>query len=148
MAVNRFGHTANSPRAHITNIPAMECFRDIGLETECIEQGSSQQYLLNTRWTHTVLGEEYCRVWAWGNDPARKVSNDGCHVLNCSRIMNWSVLANFWTFLKCTWNRFSSKMHVYMASKSVSTQNSSVLNKRPTMLRQSFTIVLTTTNTQ
>ncbi|KAF4334390.1 monooxygenase FAD-binding [Fusarium beomiforme] len=65
--------TANTPRAHITNMAAMECFRDIGLERE-IEQVSMKghDYMVHTRWCHSMAGQEYGRVFSWGNDPSRK----------------------------------------------------------------------------
>jgi len=29
--------------------------------------------MLHTRWSNSFAGEEYCRIYSWGNDPARKV---------------------------------------------------------------------------
>lgn len=29
--------------------------------------------MLHTRWCHSMAGEEYARVYSWGNDPVRKV---------------------------------------------------------------------------
>ena len=64
---------AKTPRAHITNVAALECLRDIDLEKKCADVATPQSAMLHTRWVESFLGEEYCRLWSWGNDPARKV---------------------------------------------------------------------------
>ncbi|TPX13400.1 uncharacterized protein E0L32_006130 [Thyridium curvatum] len=64
--------TADTPRAHITNMAAQECLRDIGLDQE-VEQVSSQGHcMVHTRWCHSMAGVEYARLFSWGNDPQRK----------------------------------------------------------------------------
>ncbi|KAE8387116.1 FAD binding domain-containing protein [Aspergillus alliaceus] len=65
--------TADTPRAHITNMAALECLRDIGLERE-IEKVAcgGEEHMVHTRWCHSMAGEEYARVYSWGNDPERK----------------------------------------------------------------------------
>jgi hypothetical protein len=73
MMVSRSEGTATTPRAHITNVAALECLRDVGLETECKEQATPSEYIRSTRWAESLLGREYGRVYAWGHDPARKV---------------------------------------------------------------------------
>lgn len=65
--------TANTPRAHITNMAALECLRDIGLDQEINKVASSgDQHMVHTRWCHSMAGEEYARIHSWGNDPKRK----------------------------------------------------------------------------
>lgn len=65
--------TANTPRAHITNMAALECLRDIGLEQEINQVAcSGDQHMVHTRWCHSMAGEEYARIHSWGNDPKRK----------------------------------------------------------------------------
>ncbi|CAK7227591.1 hypothetical protein SCUCBS95973_006593 [Sporothrix curviconia] len=64
--------TANTPRAHITNIAALECLRDIGLDTDLKQVSSDGSCMLHTRWCHSMAGAEYARVYSWGNDPKRK----------------------------------------------------------------------------
>lgn len=66
--------TAETPRAHVTNMAALECLRDIDLDKECIEAGVGGHHMLHTRWCHSMAGEEYARLYSWGNDPKRKVS--------------------------------------------------------------------------
>lgn len=50
-----------------------ECLRDIGLEAECVELGSEGDALMHTRWCYSMAGEEYARIYSWGNNPKRKV---------------------------------------------------------------------------
>ena len=71
MMVSRFGTSADTPRAHITNMAAMECLRSIGLEDACKAVASPTDTLVHTRWCHTLLGEEYARVNSWGHHPDR-----------------------------------------------------------------------------
>ncbi|KAH6844521.1 FAD binding domain-containing protein [Chaetomium sp. MPI-CAGE-AT-0009] len=68
--------TAETPRAHITNMAALECLRDIALDKECIEAGASGDHMIHTRWCHSMAGEEYARLYSWGNDPKRKADYD------------------------------------------------------------------------
>ncbi|KAK5099864.1 hypothetical protein LTS08_005579 [Lithohypha guttulata] len=63
--------TADTPRAHITNMAALECLRDIDLEEECLAKSTSSQNMEHTRWCHSMAGEEYARIHSWGHDPHR-----------------------------------------------------------------------------
>ncbi|CZR67989.1 related to phenol 2-monooxygenase [Phialocephala subalpina] len=63
--------TADTPRAHITNMAALECLRDIGLEEECQKVAVKGDSMLHTRWCRSMAGEEYARIYSWGNAPAR-----------------------------------------------------------------------------
>ncbi len=66
---------ADTPRAHITNMAALECLRDIGLDKQCLDVASGGgDHMAHTRWCHSMAGEEYARVYSWGNNPKRKVS--------------------------------------------------------------------------
>jgi 2-polyprenyl-6-methoxyphenol hydroxylase-like FAD-dependent oxidoreductase len=64
--------SADTPRAHITNIAALEALRDVGLDAECRRLGTSGDCMMHTRWCHSMAGEEYARIFSWGNDPQRK----------------------------------------------------------------------------
>ncbi|KAJ5544734.1 hypothetical protein N7535_006881 [Penicillium sp. DV-2018c] len=65
--------TATTPRAHITNMAALECLRDLGLYEELEKLGSTgEDNMQHTRWCHSMAGEEYARLHSWGNDPRRK----------------------------------------------------------------------------
>ncbi|KAL3481006.1 FAD binding domain-containing protein [Aspergillus californicus] len=65
--------TANTPRAHITNMAALECLRDIGVDQDIQKVAcDGQEHMVHTRWCHSMAGEEYARIYSWGNDPMRK----------------------------------------------------------------------------
>ncbi|KAL4810603.1 FAD binding domain-containing protein [Aspergillus unguis] len=64
--------TANTPRAHITNMAAQECLRDIGLDKDLENLSAKGNHMSHTRWCHSMAGEEYARIHSWGNDPKRK----------------------------------------------------------------------------
>jgi hypothetical protein len=85
--------SADTLRAHTTNMAALgaelspagfqsrksasyhaECLRDIGLEQECMDSAIKGDCMLHSRWAHSVTGEEYARIYSWGNDPKGMVS--------------------------------------------------------------------------
>ncbi|KAF2847887.1 hypothetical protein T440DRAFT_509901 [Plenodomus tracheiphilus IPT5] len=68
--------TSDTPRAHITNMAALECLRDIGLEDEVLKAGSTHGCMEHTRWCRSMAGEEYARIHSWGHDPQRKGDYD------------------------------------------------------------------------
>lgn len=70
--ITRDPSNADTPRAHIFNMAAMDSLRDIGLDTECYKVGTSGDCMTHTRWAKSMAGEEYARIYSWGNDPARK----------------------------------------------------------------------------
>lgn len=72
IAVSRHKSTANTPRAHIFNQRAMEVLRAAGLETRVSEVATNPVNMAHTTWSHTLAGEEYGRMWAWGNKPSEK----------------------------------------------------------------------------
>lgn len=65
--------TADTPRAHITNMAALECLRDIGLEGEILKIAVTRSSMQHTRWCRSMAGEEFARIYSFGNDPARAV---------------------------------------------------------------------------
>ncbi|KAF2204351.1 hypothetical protein GQ43DRAFT_446779 [Delitschia confertaspora ATCC 74209] len=74
--------TADTPRAHITNMAALECLRDIGLEEDCVKASTKGDCMLHTRWCRSMAGDEYARIYSWGNDPARHGDYDGASPCN------------------------------------------------------------------
>lgn len=83
--------TADTPRAHITNMAALgrftqhqiitwtlilktiECLRDIGLDKACLEEASTNDNMAHTRWCYSMAGEEFARIHSWGHDPEKAV---------------------------------------------------------------------------
>jgi 2-polyprenyl-6-methoxyphenol hydroxylase-like FAD-dependent oxidoreductase len=89
LVISRHRGTANTPRAHIFNQRAMEVLRDAGLEHRLADIASSAHGkkastqksvddvlmvtdMQHTSWLHCLAGEEYGRLWAWGNKPTQK----------------------------------------------------------------------------
>ena len=64
--------TSKEPRAHITNPAALECMRDIGLEEECLKNATQGDCMTHTRWCRSMAGEEWARIYSWGNQPDRQ----------------------------------------------------------------------------
>ncbi|KAH8817325.1 FAD binding domain-containing protein [Xylogone sp. PMI_703] len=65
--------SANTPRAHIINQPAMECIRDldIDMESEFMKAGYAGPEKGHTRWCETMSGREFGRITSWGSGPKR-----------------------------------------------------------------------------
>ncbi|KAH7414421.1 FAD binding domain-containing protein [Phaeosphaeria sp. MPI-PUGE-AT-0046c] len=60
---------AKTPRAHITNPPALECIRDLDLRMydECLQLGNYGDFMKHYRWCETMAGQEYGRAYAFGS---------------------------------------------------------------------------------
>jgi 2-polyprenyl-6-methoxyphenol hydroxylase-like FAD-dependent oxidoreductase len=60
---------AKTPRAHITNPPALECLRDLDptMYDECLRLGNHGDFIKHYRWCETLAGEEYARNYSWGS---------------------------------------------------------------------------------
>lgn len=55
----------------------LECLRDIGIDKDLEKVANgAEEHMVHTRWCHSMAGEEYGRIYSWGNDPKRKVSED------------------------------------------------------------------------
>ena len=72
IVISRHSGTANTPRAHIFNQRAMEVLRDAGLERRASAAASDARHMQHTSWLRSLNGEEYGRLWAWGNKPSQK----------------------------------------------------------------------------
>ncbi|OOQ89747.1 2,4-dichlorophenol 6-monooxygenase TfdB [Penicillium brasilianum] len=72
LVISRHRGTANTPRAHIFNQRAMEVLRDAGIEDRCYETASSMEHMAHSSFLDKLTGQEYGRLWAWGNKPKQK----------------------------------------------------------------------------
>ncbi|KOC14585.1 hypothetical protein AFLA70_831g000181 [Aspergillus flavus AF70] len=72
LVISRHRGTANTPRAHIFNQRAMEVLRDAGIEPRCKAMASSVDHMEHSSFLDRLTGQEYGRLWAWGNKPAQK----------------------------------------------------------------------------
>jgi 2,4-dichlorophenol 6-monooxygenase len=70
--VTKYGWLADTPRAHITNQRAMEVLRDLGLEAKAVAQAAPQHLMANNVFCESLAGEEFGRLYSWGNHPARR----------------------------------------------------------------------------
>ena len=74
--LEKYGWTAHTPRAHITNQRTMEILRDMGLEEDVIEKGVPQELMGDTVFCESLAGEELARLHTWGTHPRRKADYD------------------------------------------------------------------------
>jgi hypothetical protein len=113
--------TADTPRAHITNMAALECLRDIGLEEECKKVAVKGDSMQHTRWCRSMAGEEFARIYSWGNDPQRAVRGTimrrQAHADLPRATTMLPVLAHMSIFLKLSSSLFSSSMRSEMGSR-------------------------------
>ena len=72
LVINKYGWTAKLPRAHITNQRTLEVLRDMGIEEESKLHSVPQEFMANNVFCTSLAGEEFGRIHAWGNHPARK----------------------------------------------------------------------------
>jgi len=70
--VSKYGWTANTPRAHITNQRTVEILRDEGLEEEVKLYGTPQDMMGDTVFCTSLAGEEFARLHTWGTHPTRQ----------------------------------------------------------------------------
>lgn len=107
--VSRSSGTADTPRAHITNMAALECLRDIGLDADCIQVAAEGECMKHTRWCHSIAGDEFARVYSWGSDPARKGDYETaspCKPCDLPQTLLEPVLVRYATHhgFKCRWD--------------------------------------------
>ncbi len=72
MVITKYRWTANTPRAHITNQRTMEIFRDLGLESDIVAQGTPHHLMGDTVFCTSLAGDEIGRVRTWYTHPARE----------------------------------------------------------------------------
>ncbi|MDR2256036.1 MAG: FAD-dependent monooxygenase [Arthrobacter sp.] len=70
--VTRAAWAADSPRAHITNQRTMEVLRAIGLEDGAQAVAEPRAAMANQVLCTSIAGEEFGRLWSWGNAPERQ----------------------------------------------------------------------------
>jgi 2,4-dichlorophenol 6-monooxygenase len=72
LTVTKYGATADSPRAHITNQRAMEIFRDLGIETRVMRRALPQHLMGKQVFATSFAGREICRMMTWGTGDERR----------------------------------------------------------------------------
>jgi len=71
VVVTKYGWTANTPRAHITNQRALEIMRDLGLQEQCERDGTPNELMGDTVFATSLAGDELARLHTWGTHPRR-----------------------------------------------------------------------------
>lgn len=66
ITVTKFGGTANTPRAHITNPRTIEIFRDLGIEEQVKARALPQHLMGNQVFSTAFAGREIARMMTWG----------------------------------------------------------------------------------
>lgn len=69
--VSKYGATADSPRAHITNQRAMEIFRDLGIEERVAGRALPQHLMGKQVFATSFAGREFARMMTWGTGDDR-----------------------------------------------------------------------------
>ncbi|MBF0672528.1 MAG: FAD-dependent monooxygenase [Salinibacterium sp.] len=69
--VSKWNWLANTPRAHITNQRAMEVLRDLGVEDEAKKYATPWEFMGDTMFTTSLVGEEIARIRTWGTGDQR-----------------------------------------------------------------------------
>jgi 2,4-dichlorophenol 6-monooxygenase len=71
IVLSRYGWTANTPRAHITNQRTIELMRDMGIEDQIVDNGTAHHLMGQTAFCTSLAGEEIGRIRTWGTHPRR-----------------------------------------------------------------------------
>lgn len=71
IVINKFGWTARTPRAHITNQRTMEVLRDLGLEDEVLKYAVPNDLMGENTFCTSLAGDEIGRIRTWGTHPDR-----------------------------------------------------------------------------
>jgi 2,4-dichlorophenol 6-monooxygenase len=72
LSVTKYGSTADSPRAHITNQRAMEVFRDLGIEERVMRRALPQRLMGRQVFATAFAGREIARMMTWGTGDDRR----------------------------------------------------------------------------
>jgi 2,4-dichlorophenol 6-monooxygenase len=72
LTVTKYGATADSPRAHITNQRAMEIFRDLGIEDRVKDRALPHRLMGKQVFATSFAGREICRTMTWGTGDDRR----------------------------------------------------------------------------
>lgn len=78
LLVNKYGWTAPTPRAHITNQRTMEVIRDLQLEGDVLKEAVPNELMGENTICASLAGEEFGRIRTWGTDVRRRADYDEC----------------------------------------------------------------------
>lgn len=69
LVINKYGWTARTPRAHITNPRTMEVLSDLGVKDEALRQAVPNDMMGENIFCTSLTGPEIGRIRTWGTDP-------------------------------------------------------------------------------
>jgi 2,4-dichlorophenol 6-monooxygenase len=85
LTVTKYGQTADSPRAHITNQRAMEVFRDLGIEQRVAARALPNRLMGKQVFATAFAGRELSRMMTWGTGEDRRTDYEAaspCEMCN------------------------------------------------------------------
>jgi 2,4-dichlorophenol 6-monooxygenase len=85
VTVTKYGDTADSPRAHITNQRTVEIFRDLGIEPQVKRRALPHHLMGKQVFATTFAGRELSRMMTWGTGDDRRAdyqSASPCEMCN------------------------------------------------------------------
>lgn len=71
LVINKFGWTARTPRAHITNPRTMEVLHDLNVYEEALKHAVTHDLMGENTFCTSLAGIEIGRIRTWGNCPDR-----------------------------------------------------------------------------
>ncbi|MER6798797.1 FAD-dependent monooxygenase, partial [Amycolatopsis mediterranei] len=81
----KYGWTANTPRAHITNQRTMEVLRDLGVEDKALAAGTPPELMGDTVLCTSLTGPEIGRIASWGTgdrSASEYAAASPCHMID------------------------------------------------------------------
>lgn len=93
----KYGWTANTPRAHITNQRTMEVLRDLGVEKKALEAGTPPELMGDTVLCTSLTGPEIGRIASWGtgdSSAAEYAAASPCHMIDLPQTYLEPILAS------------------------------------------------------
>ncbi|WP_284742513.1 FAD-dependent monooxygenase [Amycolatopsis sp. RTGN1] len=81
----KYGWTANTPRAHITNQRTMEVLRDLGVEDKALAVGTPPELMGDTVLCTSLTGPEIGRIASWGTgdrSASEYTAASPCHMID------------------------------------------------------------------
>ncbi len=93
----KYGWTANTPRAHITNQRTMEVLRDLGVEQKALAVGTPPELMGDTVLCTSLTGPEIGRIRSWGTGDASAAEYGAaspCHMIDLPQTYLEPILAS------------------------------------------------------
>lgn len=96
-AVNKYNWVSQTPRAHITNLRAMEVLRALGIEEAVKREATSWELMGDTSFSTGLAGREIARLRTWGTGRERfgdYLKSSPCTMLDVPQSIMEPILIN------------------------------------------------------